>query len=124
MQCYLETSDLEACKARLSRLLNSQAPNPLNNYLAYCLALKTKDTERGGVFVPGSLRIADQRNTAREALTVLDRAAAMSEQLLYACVSKTLDFGTPEQAASVLLRLLNKHDFNPPKHINLPTLLR
>jgi hypothetical protein len=47
VQCYLEISDLEACKAHVSRLMESKIPNPLNHYLAYCLALKTKDADSG-----------------------------------------------------------------------------
>jgi hypothetical protein len=47
VQCYLETYDLEACTALVSRLLKSKIANPLNHYLAYCLALKMKDAESG-----------------------------------------------------------------------------
>jgi hypothetical protein len=49
VQCYFETCDLEACKVHVSRLLESKIANPLNHYLAYCLALKIKDAD-GGLF--------------------------------------------------------------------------
>lgn len=107
-QCYLETEDLEACKAHISRLLDSKDRNPLNQYLAYCLALKRKDTE-----------------SAREALAIFDTATnTTSEQLLHACISKTLEDGMAEQTADVLLILLNKPDVDFSKHINLLPLLR
>jgi hypothetical protein len=47
-----------------------------------------------------------------------------TDQLFYACISKTLESGTTGQAANILLTLLNKYDFDPPKHISLPALLR
>jgi len=47
VQCYFETCDLEACADLVSRLLKIKIPNPLNHYLAYCLALMTKDAEGG-----------------------------------------------------------------------------
>jgi hypothetical protein len=54
VQCYLEISDVEACKAHVSRLMESEIPNPLNHYLAYCLALQTKDADSGQCFRAGT----------------------------------------------------------------------
>lgn len=47
VQCYLEICDLERCKVHVSRLVKSKIADPFNHYLAYCLALKTKDAEGG-----------------------------------------------------------------------------
>lgn len=124
MQCYLETSDLEACKLHVSRLLESKVSNPLNYYLAYCLALKMKDVDNGVGSESGVCSMTNWSMAARKALSALNRATDDGDQLLYACISKTLESGTTEQAANILLGLLDKYDFDPPKHISLPTLLR
>ncbi|ERF74169.1 hypothetical protein EPUS_03359 [Endocarpon pusillum Z07020] len=107
VQCYLEISELGACKALVTRLLESKMSNPLNHYLAYCLALRTEDI-----------------NSAQAAVTALNDSPTMNENLLYACISKTLESGTSEQAANILLSLLDKYNFDPPEHIILPALLR
>jgi hypothetical protein len=76
------------------------------------------------VFEPELVFRAELSSAARESLSAINHAATMGEQFLYACISKTLESGTPHQAASILLGLLTKYDFEPPKHISLPTLLR
>lgn len=92
VQCYLEVSELGACKALVTRLLESKMANPLNHYLAYCLALRTEDVN---------------------SVTALNHSPTMNDNLLYACISKTLESGTSEQAANILLSLLNKYNFDP-----------
>ena len=77
-----------------------------------------------GFFESGILCTADRSNAAQDALVALNRGSLMNEQLLCACISKTLAGGTPEQAANILLSLLDKYDVDPPKYINLLTLLR
>jgi hypothetical protein len=67
---------------------------------------------------------ADSSNLAREALSAFDCTGTGSEELLYGCISKTLESGTAEQAANILFRLLTKFNFDPPTDISLPTLLR
>ena len=57
-------------------------------------------------------------------MTALGRPEMDGDELLYACISKTLESGTTSQAASILLTLLNKYSFEPPEQINLPSLVR
>ncbi|KKY22142.1 putative zn cluster transcription factor rds2 [Phaeomoniella chlamydospora] len=97
---------LIASKLLLDRIPKERKETPLTRYLAFKLAIMSKDND--------------------SAMAIFESfcASTMDSQYLTACVSETLQAGERQQASCVLLRLLVRYNYKPPLEINTLALLR
>ena len=121
--CHLELSDLETCRIQLAELLKSDHTNPVNHYLAYSLALETKDDDKGASSqLPKGATY--QNSSVQLAMRTLESLGTEAEMAMQACVSRTLEKGSNQQTARILLKILEKHDRGQFQQLSLTALLR
>ncbi len=105
--CALGTSDPAKALEVYSQMSATNRKDPSTQYLLYKVALRSQDVD-----------------LATECLDTVFNASANDATLLYACVLEAQQMGDQVQSIASIQRLLEKYNYNAPREVHLPALLR
>ncbi|KAF2432077.1 SPO22-domain-containing protein [Tothia fuscella] len=107
MLCSLARQDIPSAREAYSKMSESQQNSPQTQYLAYKIGVRSGDAE-----------------FAAQSLDLVCKHSGKDATLLYACVLESQQCGDKRQAIAALQKVLEKYDFNAPRGVDLPALLR
>lgn len=107
IMCVLSMQKVDMAREVYYQMSEGGKSNPLTRFLMYKVALQSRDTD-----------------FAAESLNIICKASSKDVTLLYACVVEAQTVGDRQQAALALQKVLSQYNYNAPKGVNLPALLR
>ena len=105
--CALGLSDPAKAFATYSQMSSSSKEDIFTQYLMFKVAVRLRDVD-----------------LATECLETIHRASDKDATMLYACVLEAQRIGDDAQSIACLKRVLAKYDYNAPREVHLPALLR
>jgi hypothetical protein len=105
--CALTRQDLASAREIFYKMPESQRNTAQTRHLMYKVALQSSDSE-----------------LAAESLELVCHSSGKDASLLYACVLEAQQASDKRQVLLALQRVLERYDYNAPKGIHLPALLR
>lgn len=105
--CALADGNFAIARQAFFSIPESGQKAPETQYLMYKLALRSGDGE-----------------LAASSLEAVCKSSDKDVTLLYACVLEAMQSGEKQQAVAALKKVLEKYDYDAPKGVHLPALLR